>query len=636
MKFTILSHAGLRVEHQGASLITDPWLIGSCYWRSWWNFPEPSAELLQTIQADFVYLTHLHWDHYHGPSLRRFFGPETTFLLPKVCTTRMKDDLKSMGLSRFVEIPHGSTFEMAPDFSLCSYQFGVGVDSAAFIKGGGISILNANDCKLFGQPLRHLLRRQGRPDFALRSHSSASPIPYCVEDYKQNFANFRTQADYIEEFARFAISIGARYAVPFASNHCFLHRDTFHFNDTAVSPNLVEKYCNQLSSEVDAETDCVVMSPGSSWSQQDGFHLVDFDFERRPEVISEMARKYAPKLEAFYAEEQRELADFGAFRSYFVKFLAAVPWWTRKRWKPALMFRVPDAEQTHYWYVDPATRTVKAVDSEIEGVATIEVPPRVINDCTTLRMFSAWTPSKRLKIDLPVPGALKTINRFFTLVDAYELENLPLRKNLRARHLSVILRRWREGAELIRLFIRHKLLRQPFDIPRLYALPGVSEDQVLSRPEVPKPAAMDAVPSPTEPKVTGHSGEGESPQPMAWVSIAQLNDIGPGKTLAVEYDGHRIALFQINDRYFAIEDRCSHRGARLSGGKLEGCEIECPLHGGRFDVRDGSPQCLPAKVPVRCYEVRTEGHHLQVALPAASAKSGAQSDNVAKAEDVST
>ena len=177
MKFTILSHAGLRVEHQGVSLVTDPWLVGSCYWRSWWNFPEPSPELLAGVRADYVYLTHLHWDHYHGPSLRKFFSEDTTFLLPRVCTTRMKDDLRSMGYSRFIEIPHGKTYEMAPDFTLCSYQFGVGVDSAAFIKGGGVSILNANDCKLFGQPLRHLLRKQGRPDVVLRSHSSASPMP---------------------------------------------------------------------------------------------------------------------------------------------------------------------------------------------------------------------------------------------------------------------------------------------------------------------------------------------------------------------------------------------------------------------------------------------------------------------------
>lgn len=615
MKFTILSHAGLMVEHQGITLVTDPWLIGSCYWRSWWNFPEPAPELLDRVQADYVYLTHLHWDHYHGPSLQKFFTPETTFLLPKVCTTRMMDDLRGLGFSRFVEIPHGATHQMGSDFSLCSYQFGLAVDSAAVIKGGGVTILNANDCKLFGQPLRHLLRRHGRPDFALRSHSSASPVPYCVEDYKKHFPTLRTQEDYIEEFARFAISVGARYAVPFASNHCFLHRETEHFNDTAVSPDLVERYCNQLAREVNASTECVVMSPGSSWTPESGFQFAEFDFSRRPEVIEEMAGKYEAKLDQFYEEESRELADFEAFCSYFEKFLATVPWFIRRRWKPALMFRVVDAEKTHRWYVEPSTRTIKAVDEDVEGVAIIEVPPRVINDCSTIRMFSAWTPSKRLKIVLPEPKALGAVKLFFTLVDAYELDHLPLQRNLSPRSLSVYLRRWREAAEAGRLVIRHKVMRRPFDIPALYPLPGVAPGQKLSRPEVsravPRSQGTAAVPAPGKPRTTP-TEQGS----LRWSRATALNTIPDQGLVAVEVNGLALVLFRVDREIYALEDRCSHRGARLSGGKLEGCEVICPLHGARFDVRDGAPKCRPAQGPVANYPVRVVGDQVEVALPA--------------------
>ena len=623
MKFTILSHAGLMVEHGGISLVTDPWLIGSCYWRSWWNFPEPSSALLDRVRADYVYLTHLHWDHYHGPSLRKFFGPDTTFLLPKVCTTRMMDDLRSLGFSRFIEIPHGNTYEMGPDFSLCSYQFGVAVDSAAVIKGGGVTILNANDCKLFGRPLRHLLRLQGRPDFALRSHSSASPVPYCVEDYKKHFPTLRTQEDYIEEFARFAISVGARYAVPFASNHCFLHRETSHFNDTAVSPDLVERYCNQLAREVDSPTECVVMSPGSSWSQESGFEMVNFDFDRRPEVIAEMAHKYDTKLESFYQEESRELADFTAFQAYFEKFLAAVPWFVRKRWKPALVFRVTDAERTHRWYVEPATRTIKAVDSDIDGVAVIEVPPRVINDCSTIKMFSAWTPSKRLKIYLPEPQALKAVKLLFALVDAYELDHLPLRRNLRPRNLGVFVRRWREGVEAATLVFKHKILRRPFDIPSLYPLPGVPGNHKLSRPEVikQKPSTT-PVPASHAPAMDATQKK-DGADSLTWVGVARVEEVKSGVGMSVEHQGRALALFRIGDKYHAIEDRCSHRGARLSAGELDGTEIVCPLHGARFDVRDGAPMCRPAQGPVATFKVRVVDDQIQVALPAESEKPAA-------------
>src|SRR5215471_11197488 len=93
MRFTILSHAGLLVEHAGVRVVCDPWLLGSCYWRSWWNFPEPDPELIDDLRADFVYLTHLHWDHFHGPSLRKLFSPTTRIVVPKVPTRRMLDDL---------------------------------------------------------------------------------------------------------------------------------------------------------------------------------------------------------------------------------------------------------------------------------------------------------------------------------------------------------------------------------------------------------------------------------------------------------------------------------------------------------------------------------------------------------------
>jgi UDP-MurNAc hydroxylase len=94
MKFVVLSHAGLAIEHKGVRMVCDPWLIGSCYWRSWWNFPEPDPALIENLAPRFIYLTHLHWDHFHGPSLKKLFDPKTTVIVPKVPTHRMIDDLR--------------------------------------------------------------------------------------------------------------------------------------------------------------------------------------------------------------------------------------------------------------------------------------------------------------------------------------------------------------------------------------------------------------------------------------------------------------------------------------------------------------------------------------------------------------
>ena len=88
MKLKILSHAGLAVSAAGKTVVCDPWLFGSTYWRSWWNYPPPSPELLDSLKPDCIYITHIHWDHFAGPSLRRF-GKDIPIVIPAEPAGRM-------------------------------------------------------------------------------------------------------------------------------------------------------------------------------------------------------------------------------------------------------------------------------------------------------------------------------------------------------------------------------------------------------------------------------------------------------------------------------------------------------------------------------------------------------------------
>ena len=101
MYLQVLSHASLLVRHQERTLLIDPWLLGSCYWRSWWNYPPVDPKLYRDLKPDVIYLTHIHWDHFHGPSLRRF-PRTTTIVIPYERSTRMRRDLERMGFARIV------------------------------------------------------------------------------------------------------------------------------------------------------------------------------------------------------------------------------------------------------------------------------------------------------------------------------------------------------------------------------------------------------------------------------------------------------------------------------------------------------------------------------------------------------
>jgi nitrite reductase/ring-hydroxylating ferredoxin subunit len=88
----------------------------------------------------------------------------------------------------------------------------------------------------------------------------------------------------------------------------------------------------------------------------------------------------------------------------------------------------------------------------------------------------------------------------------------------------------------------------------------------------------------------------------------------PGGMAAFEAGGLRLVLCNAGGVPYAVQDRCPHAFAYLSGGRLEGCVLECPLHGGKLDVRDGRPVAAPIRKPVRTFAVRHSGARLQVAI----------------------
>ena len=101
---------------------------------------------------------------------------------------------------------------------------------------------------------------------------------------------------------------------------------------------------------------------------------------------------------------------------------------------------------------------------------------------------------------------------------------------------------------------------------------------------------------------------------MTYVHAAQLADVPSGGVLAVEIDGQEVALVRDGDDVYALRDECSHASIPLSEGDVEGCEIECWLHGSRFDVRTGKPVNLPATEAVPTYPTQIEGDAVLVDL----------------------
>ena len=106
-----------------------------------------------------------------------------------------------------------------------------------------------------------------------------------------------------------------------------------------------------------------------------------------------------------------------------------------------------------------------------------------------------------------------------------------------------------------------------------------------------------------------------------WTTVAKVGDIPEGGVKVVRFDDVDVAVFHIEGKYYAIEDICTHDGGPLAEGELDGCEIECPRHGARFDVRDGSVRAMPATGPVPTFGARVEGEEIQLTTDSAAAVS---------------
>lgn len=440
MKFTILSHAGMLVESRGTKLVSDPWLFGSCYWRSWWNFPRPPPVDARFDGLDYVYLTHHHWDHFHGPSLRKL--PRTArVLIPKAHSTFLLDDVKTFPFKEVIELPHGKPFELAPGFTATSYHFGMSLDSTLVLDDGERVLMNMNDCKITGSPLRQVMRRHPKVDFLFRSHSSAAAYPHCVDAEDPAELTFRQNEDYLTEFVRSAALVKPRYAVPFASNHCFLHKETFHYNSTAVSPVDVKRHFDAAKPP---GSECVVMVAGDSWDDERGFDVHGTDaFEHKEKYLADYLAEMTPKLEAQYEKEDRAKVDFAKFEEYFAELLRDMPPFSRRVFRPVVAFQHAGAPGRS-WVVDFGRRRVYERDGLPEAWnLVITTHPFILRDCLQRRMFAVFFPSKRLRIRM-AKGSVRDLFILMQLLEMHEYGYFPLRKTMNRRFLGAWARRWRE------------------------------------------------------------------------------------------------------------------------------------------------------------------------------------------------
>ena len=97
-----------------------------------------------------------------------------------------------------------------------------------------------------------------------------------------------------------------------------------------------------------------------------------------------------------------------------------------------------------------------------------------------------------------------------------------------------------------------------------------------------------------------------------FVKVANVEDLQPSQMKAVEVENEIVCLANVEGKFYAIGNVCTHQGGPLADGSLSGYEVECPWHGSKFDVRTGKVTNPPAVRPEPAYELKVEGNSILI------------------------
>jgi UDP-MurNAc hydroxylase len=239
VRITGLGHASLFLETSAGSILCDPW-VNPAYFGSWFPFPDNSQlEWERFGRADYLYVSHLHRDHYDPETLRRYVDKNATVLLPEYPTDELHDALADLGFRRFLRTVNGEVHDLDGlqilIQALTSPTDGPIGDSSLWVSDGQYRLLNQNDAR----PTElGAFAELGPVDAHLLQYSGAIWYPMVYElpeNAKRTFGE-QKRARQFDRTVRYIDDLKAEYVFPIAGPPCFLDPELWQFNDIFDDP----------------------------------------------------------------------------------------------------------------------------------------------------------------------------------------------------------------------------------------------------------------------------------------------------------------------------------------------------------------------------------------------------------------
>ena len=311
MRVIGLSHASALIETAHGSVLTDPW-VNPAYFGSWFPFPDNSGLDWESIgQADYLFVSHLHHDHFDPEHLRRYVSKKATVLLPSFPTSELEDQLRELGFNSFVHTENEEVVELdglqVMIQSLVSPTDGPIGDSSLWLSDGTTTVLNQNDARPSDLTA---FSRLGPVDVHFLQFSGAIwfPMVYDLPKRAKQALGATKRERQFDRSLRYINDLGASYVFPTAGPPCFLDPELWGFNDifgdeSNIFPDQVV-YLNWLRDNgldngrlLLPGTVALVSEPGCPLEHPISDSEVDKLFSDKAGYLADMAARRLPEVE---------------------------------------------------------------------------------------------------------------------------------------------------------------------------------------------------------------------------------------------------------------------------------------------------------------------------------------------------
>ncbi|MBJ8339887.1 Rieske 2Fe-2S domain-containing protein [Antrihabitans sp. NCIMB 15449] len=311
MQVTSVGHAGFHIQTKAGSILCDPW-VNPAYFASWFPFPDNSQLDWDALgNCDYLYVSHLHKDHFDPATLTKHVNKDATVLLPDYPVPDLKRELEALGFTKFFEtedsVKHHVDGLDVMIIALRAPADGPIGDSGLVVSDGETTCFNMNDARPVDMDVLH--DQFGKIDIHLLQYSGAIWYPMVYDIPKRTKANFGKQKRQrgMDRCRSYIEQVDATWVVPSAGPPVFLDPELRYLNDDQADEGNI--FPDQIvfleQMRIHGNDKGVLMIPGSTADLHGAdltlTHPVEDPmaiFDNKADYIEEMAQRMAPVLAA--------------------------------------------------------------------------------------------------------------------------------------------------------------------------------------------------------------------------------------------------------------------------------------------------------------------------------------------------